>query len=218
MRLPESVTKIQPVGAVLKASEAGEALLREAGERVNARLLVGQADAAGLSRWEREYGLADRSGEDGARRRARIYAAMAGGQTLTRERLAALEELLGGLHGALDELLKLWLLEGLLDEVHGALLEGLHSLGHVAVAGDENDGQVDSSGRKDFLRFHSAHARHADVKYDAAGFGGNVARKELFGSSIVGNLPAVGFEGESQRFAQGIIVVDDSDEAAGFGL
>lgn len=70
MRLPESVTKIQPVGAVLKASEAGEALLREAGERVNARLLVGQADAAGLSRWEREYGLADRSGEDGARRRA----------------------------------------------------------------------------------------------------------------------------------------------------
>ncbi len=45
MRLPESVTKIQPVGAVLKASEAGEALLREAGERVNARLLVGQADA-----------------------------------------------------------------------------------------------------------------------------------------------------------------------------
>lgn len=84
MRLPESVTKIQPVGAVLRASEAGEALLREAGERVNARLLVGQADAAGLSRWEREYGLADRSGEDGARRRARIYAAMAGGQTLTR--------------------------------------------------------------------------------------------------------------------------------------
>ena len=96
MRLPESVTKIQPVGAVLKASEAGEALLREAGERVNARLLVGQADAAGLSRWEREYGLADRSGEDGARRRARIYAAMAGGPTLTRERLSALAVAVGG--------------------------------------------------------------------------------------------------------------------------
>lgn len=96
MRLPESVTKIQPVGAALKASEAGEALLREAGERVNARLLVGQAEAAGLSRWEREYGLADRSGEDGARRRARIYAAMAGGQTLTRERLSALAVAVGG--------------------------------------------------------------------------------------------------------------------------
>ena len=96
MRLPESVTKIQPVGAVLKASEAGEALLREAGERVNARLLVGQADAAGLSRWERDYGLADWSGEESARRRARIYAAMAGGQTLTRERLSALAVAVGG--------------------------------------------------------------------------------------------------------------------------
>lgn len=104
MRLPESVTKIQPVGAVLKASEAGEALLREAGERVNAWLLVGQADAAGLSRWEREYGLADRSGEDGARRRARIYAAMAGGQTLTRERLSALAVAVGGAdRGAVTE-------------------------------------------------------------------------------------------------------------------
>lgn len=46
MRLPESVTKIQPVGAVLKASEAGEALLREAGERVNARLLAPEGMAA----------------------------------------------------------------------------------------------------------------------------------------------------------------------------
>ena len=79
---------------VLPGGIAG--LLREAGERVNARLLVGQADAAGLSRWEREYGLADRSGEDGARRRARIYAAMAGGQTLTRERLSALAVSVGG--------------------------------------------------------------------------------------------------------------------------
>ena len=33
---------------------------------------------------EQRDGFADRSGEDGARRRARIYAAMAGGQTLTR--------------------------------------------------------------------------------------------------------------------------------------
>ena len=33
---------------------------------------------------EQRDGFADRSGEDGARRRARIYAAMAGGQTLDR--------------------------------------------------------------------------------------------------------------------------------------
>lgn len=96
MRLPESVTKIEPVGAVLSAAEAGEALLRAAGETVNARVLVGTADAAGLSHWERDYGLADWSGEESARRRARIYAAMAGGQTLTRERLAALAVSVGG--------------------------------------------------------------------------------------------------------------------------
>lgn len=96
MRLPESVTRLAPVGAVLKAGEAGEELLREAGETVGARLLVGAADEAGLSRWERDYGLADRSGEDSARRRARIRAAMAGGQTLTRGRLAALAVSVGG--------------------------------------------------------------------------------------------------------------------------
>ena len=96
MRLPESVTKIEPIGAVLEASEAGKVLLRAAGETANTRVLVGTADVAGLSRWERDYGLADWSGEDPARRRARIYAAMAGGQTLTRERLAALAASVGG--------------------------------------------------------------------------------------------------------------------------
>ena len=96
MRLPESVTKIEPVGAVLEASAAGEELLRGAGETVNARVLVGTADAAGLSRWERDYGLADWSGEESARRRARIHAAMAGGQTLTRSRLSALAVSVGG--------------------------------------------------------------------------------------------------------------------------
>lgn len=109
MRLPESVTKIQPVGAVLKASEAGEALLREAGERVNARLLVGQADAAGLSRWEREYGLADRSGEDGARRGevtedfaayAAELAAIQDGRLPAPEGMAALREAIARQKGA----------------------------------------------------------------------------------------------------------------------
>lgn len=96
MRLPESVTGIKPIGAVLDAAARGEAALRAALERVNARLLVGEADAAGLSRWERDYGLADWSGEALSRRRARIYAAMAGGQTLTRSRLAALAVSVGG--------------------------------------------------------------------------------------------------------------------------
>lgn len=35
MRLPESVTKIQPVGAVLKASEAGAALTLDRAEALH---------------------------------------------------------------------------------------------------------------------------------------------------------------------------------------
>lgn len=96
MRLPESVTDIAPVGAVLKASEEGEELLRAAGERVNARLLVSEADAQGLSRWERDYALPDGTGGEAEPRRARVRAAMAGGQTLTRERLAAMAVSVGG--------------------------------------------------------------------------------------------------------------------------
>lgn len=50
MRLPESVTKIQPVGAVLKASEAGEALLREAiARQKGAHLTVTAVPCAALT-------------------------------------------------------------------------------------------------------------------------------------------------------------------------
>lgn len=96
MRLPESMTKIAPVGAVLTAEEAGEARLADEVTARNARLCVASADAEGLSRWEREYGLADWTGVDETRRRGRIRAAMAGGQTLTRERLRSLAVTVGG--------------------------------------------------------------------------------------------------------------------------
>ena len=96
MRLPESMTKIAPVGAVLTAEEAGEARLADEVTARNARLCVASADAAGLSRWEREYALADWTGVDETRRRGRIRAAMAGGQTLTRERLRSLAVTVGG--------------------------------------------------------------------------------------------------------------------------
>lgn len=96
MRLPESVTRISPVGEVIEASGAGETLLSAAVEGGNNRLFVSDADEDGLSRWEKDYGLADWSGADETRRRARIRAAMAGGQTLTREKLKALAVNVGG--------------------------------------------------------------------------------------------------------------------------
>ena len=42
---------------------------------------------------------------------------------------------------ALDQGQQLGFVEGLLDEVEGALFHGVHRHGHVAVAGDEDDGQ-----------------------------------------------------------------------------
>lgn len=90
MRLPKSMTDIAPAGAVLAAEEAGEALLAQAVADGNDRLFIADADEAGLSRWEKDFGLADWSGVDVSRRRARLRGALAGGQTLTRERLRAL--------------------------------------------------------------------------------------------------------------------------------
>ena len=96
MRLPESVTRISPVGEVIEASGAGEALLSAAAETANDQMFVSSAAASGLSRWEKDYALADWTGESADKRRARIRAAMAGGQTLTRERLRALAVNVGG--------------------------------------------------------------------------------------------------------------------------
>lgn len=96
MRLPGSVTKISPVGEVIEASGAGETMLSAAAEGGNDRLLVSSADALGLSRWEKDYALADWTGESAERRRARLRGARAGGQTLTRERLRALAVNVGG--------------------------------------------------------------------------------------------------------------------------
>lgn len=90
MRLPESMTKIAPVGEVLRAAEVGETLLADETERGNERLFVAGSDEAGLSAWEKEYGLADWTGESADRRRARLRGARAGGRTLTRKRLQEL--------------------------------------------------------------------------------------------------------------------------------
>jgi hypothetical protein len=42
---------------------------------------------------------------------------------------------------ALDQADQFFFLEGLLDEVHRAFFHGVDRHGHVAVAGDEDDGQ-----------------------------------------------------------------------------
>ena len=87
MRLPPFLTEEPCLRAVLCAADAGTALLQEDADRRNEALSYRTSDE-GLRRWERELGL----GSDGsaAARRARVYAALTGGATLTVEELKRL--------------------------------------------------------------------------------------------------------------------------------
>lgn len=87
MRLPPFLTEEPRLRAVLCAADAGTALLQEDADRRNEALSYRTSDE-GLRRWERELGL----GSDGsaAARRARVYAALTGGMTLTVEELKRL--------------------------------------------------------------------------------------------------------------------------------
>lgn len=95
MRLPEYLTGLSPVGETLAAVEAGEAALSAAVAEKNAQLSVSTA-TSGLSLWEADYNLKDRSGGTMEKRRLDIRTAMAGGRTLTPSYLEELAVTLGG--------------------------------------------------------------------------------------------------------------------------
>ena len=99
MRLPGFLTRLSPVGETLAAMERGQVLLEQETAKRNSRLSVGTAED-GLALWEKDYSLPDGTGTKTALRRARIRAAMAGGQTLTREWLKALCVSVGGADSA----------------------------------------------------------------------------------------------------------------------
>lgn len=95
MRLPEFLTEISPIRETLAAIGAGEEALSGAAAEKNEQLCVGTA-GTGLSLWEADYGLPDRTGGDPVGRRAAVRAAMAGGRTLTPAYLQELCVTLGG--------------------------------------------------------------------------------------------------------------------------
>lgn len=109
MRLPESVTKLEPVGAVLEAALQGEACLHGEVEQHEARWLLAQADAEGLSRWEAEFGLPDWTGVDLERRRNRLLPLLCEVGTLTPRRLEELAVTVGGAEeGVVEEHFSEW--------------------------------------------------------------------------------------------------------------
>lgn len=95
MRLPEFLTQISPVRETLESIALGEAALTEAVEEKNRQVCLETAES-GLSLWEADYGLPDRTGGDAAVRRAAVRAAIAGGHTLTPAYLRELCVTIGG--------------------------------------------------------------------------------------------------------------------------
>src|SRR5690606_24161562 len=85
--------------------------------------------------------------------------------------------------------------------------------GHVAVSGDEHDGDGRVALDELFLQFQPAHARLADVDEQYADAVGVVALQELFGAADVLDAVAVGFEQPAKGIAYGFIVIDDVDQA-----
>lgn len=95
MRLPQFLTALSPVRETLEALARGEEALSSAIAEKNEQLCVKTA-GEGLSLWEADYGLPDRTGGDPEARRAAVLAAMAGGRTLTPAYLEELCRTAGG--------------------------------------------------------------------------------------------------------------------------
>ena len=95
MRLPEFLTELSPIRETLEALEQGETAMADAVAEKNRQVSVASAEA-GLSLWERDYGLPVREGAPLEERRATVRAAMAGGRTLTPAFLKELCVTLGG--------------------------------------------------------------------------------------------------------------------------
>lgn len=128
-RLPAFLYRISPIGETLAAIGHGTDLLEQETAKRNDQLSVQTAEDS-LSLWERDYALADGTGNKVMMRRARILAAMAGSQTLTKARLEALAVTLGGAdRGEVEEDFAAWrvvlsaLYEGRPPETTAALEE-----------------------------------------------------------------------------------------------
>ena len=112
----------------------------------------------------------------------------------------------------LDHAQHLALAEGLLDEVHRALLERGHRHRHVAVAGDEHHRQAAATPPELLEDLQPAHARHAHVEQHAAGHPRLAGGEEGLARLVRRHRVAVGLQHPGERVAQGFVVIDDMND------
>jgi len=112
---------------------------------------------------------------------------------------------------ALDQAHQFVLLEGLLDEIHGAFFHGVDRHGHIAMSGDEHDGQGGFAFDQTVLQFQSGHAAHADVDDQAGHFARVVAAQEGFSGIEAAHPVVLALEQPLKRITHRLVIVNDVD-------
>src|SRR5262249_43452924 len=99
----------------------------------------------------------------------------------------------------------------LLDEVDRACFHRLHGKGNVAVAGDDNDRQIDFEMFKLAHEFEAIDLWHLDVGDDAASFNAGDGIDEYLAGGVGANGKMGGREQERHRFPRRVVIVYDMD-------
>ncbi|MPN05058.1 hypothetical protein SDC9_152308 [bioreactor metagenome] len=119
----------------------------------------------------------------------------------------------GVIQHALDQTQQLFFVERLLDEVQCAFLHGVHSHGHIAVTGDEDDGQRRLALDQTVLQFQTGHAAHADVNDQTGDFTRVVAGQKRFSRIKATHTVVFAFQQPLQGITYRFVVVYDVDGA-----
>src|SRR4051812_38671704 len=113
---------------------------------------------------------------------------------------------------------KVPLAERLWQEVDCPSLHRLDGHWNVALAGDEDDGDMVLGGNELTLQFNSAQARQTDIKYEARGFHRPSPPEELGTGRKRLNPQSDGMDEAAKRLAHRYVVVDDKNNRSALSL
>ena len=103
-------------------------------------------------------------------------------------------------------------LDRLGEEVDGAALDGAYRIAHLAIAGQEDDGQRILACRDHVLQIQPARTGQPHVEDDTAGGVGFEAGQKVVGARGGPHLESGGPEQSRHRLGRWLVVVDDIDD------
>ena len=117
-------------------------------------------------------------------------------------------------HGADDSVHQLIVVEGLLDEIEGALLHGGHGERYVTVAAQENHWQPRAALAQQIEELQAAHAAHAHVEHQAAAQVPAPVNEKGFRRRPGARIDMARAKQPGEGVADGLVVVDDMGDGA----